>query len=120
MRINKSILRYFLWGIYNTLFNISVAYILLYFHWNIYNSQFLAMLASGVNNFYVYKKHTFKSESPKILHFIVLHFANYVIGFLLINIMLVSFNNHYLLYLLTTGFIFLINYFLLSKFIFKR
>lgn len=113
------IARYYLTGIVNMLFGISVYSILIWFGVNMYLAQLLAQIFGVTFNYFSYKRNVFNASSPAKLRFILSYVFSYFVALLIFSLVARFITSPYAVGIATAFIMSALNFMILKKLVFR-
>ena len=109
--------RFYQAAIVNTVFGVSVYTVLVWFGTNMYIAHITSHVIGIIFNYFTYSRYTFAAQGSK-LKFGFSYVANYVIGLAFLALAAQFSSNPYVCGLAAAGAVSVINYLVLSRFVF--
>ena len=116
----RQLWRYYQAGIVNTLFGYGIFAALITMGLNMYVAQALGHLLGVAFNWFTYSRHAFRDTQGSAGRFILSYAVNYLLSVLTLKIISYSIDNPYIVGLLTVAIVSVLNYFILSIYVFDK
>lgn len=112
--------RYYQMGVLNTAFGLGMYALLVWLGMNMFAAQLAAHLLGMAFNYFTYSRHVFRDAGPAKVRFALSYGVNYLIGLAMLAAVSRFVQSPYLSGLIAAFLVSIVNYFLLSKVVFKR
>lgn len=112
--------RYYQAAVVNTLFGLSVYFLLVWLGVNLFVAQLVSQIAGIIFNYFVYSNYVFRGSDPAILRFALAYGVNYLINLSALWVIVQFVPSPYIAGLASTLFASIVNYLLLRSFVFTK
>ncbi|RSV42512.1 GtrA family protein [Sphingomonas sp. ABOLE] len=112
--------RYYQMGVLNTAFGLGMYSLLVWLGMNMFLAQLTAHLLGMAFNYFTYSRHVFRDAGPAKVRFALSYGVNYVIGLAMLAAVSRVVASPYIAGLAAAVLVSIINYFLLSRMVFKK
>lgn len=112
--------RYYQVGILNTAFGLGAYSLFVWLGMNMFVAQLFSHSLGVAFNYITYSRHVFSSSEPAKLRFVASYVGNYVVGLVTLSLVSLLVESPYLAGFIAALLVSIINYFVLSKYVFNR
>ncbi len=116
----EQIARYYGVGIVNSIFGFTLYAIFVYFIHNRFIAQICSHVIGTAFNYFMFRRHVFRSHDSRIVNYIMAYAFNYLLGLSTLWLVSLAISSPYIAGLISLIFTAFVNYFVLRRFVFRH